>query len=237
MQIDIAKDYETMSERVADFILTELKQLPSLLFCASAGGTPTRPYERLAVRQKKQPALFKKMRVMQIDEWVGVTRSNSATCWMDLKTKLLAPLAIESGRFHGFKSDAADPQKESARMAQWLERNGPIDICILGLGLNGHIAMNDPADALLPHAHVSKLASSSRQHSMLAALKKKPRFGFTLGVADILSSRCILLLVNGGKKRAVLKRVLESPVTTRLPASFLHLHPNTKIFCDRASVS
>jgi galactosamine-6-phosphate isomerase len=236
MQIKIAKNYSAMSERAADFIVADLKQRPNLLLCASAGGTPTGPYEQLVARYSRQPRLFSKMRVVQIDEWVGPHPTHPSTCRYDLQTKLLRPLSIQPSRFRGYRSDASDPRRECRTMSGWLAKNGPIDICILGLGLNGHVAMNEPADVLVPHAHVSRLTSQSRKHSMLATLKRKPTHGLSLGMADILSSRIILLLVNGPKKRAILKRTLESKVTTRLPASFLHLHPNVIVFCDRAAL-
>jgi putative deaminase/isomerase len=237
MHIQIAKNYSEMSAQAADFIVAELKQRSNLLLCASAGGTPTGPYEQLAVRYARRPHLFKRMRVVQIDEWVGPAPTHPATCRYDLQTKLLSPLHIDRSRFRGFKSDCAAPQLESNRMSQWLAKNGPIDICILGLGLNGHIAMNEPGDELIPHAHVSKLTPQSQTHAMLATLKRKPNRGLTLGMADILASRIILLLVNGPKKRSILKRTLASRVTTRLPASFLHLHPNVLVFCDRAAAA
>jgi galactosamine-6-phosphate isomerase len=226
-----------MSARAADFIVVELKQRPDLLLCASAGGTPTGPYEQLATRYTRQPQLFKKMRVVQIDEWVGTRPTHPATCRYDLQTKLLAPLRIDPCRFRGYKSDAPDPHREPKSMSQWLAKNGPIDICILGLGLNGHIAMNEPGDALTPNAHVSKLTAQSQKHSMLATLKRKPRYGLTLGMADILSSRKVLLLVSGSTKTAILKRTLEPRVTTHLPASFLHLHPDMTVLCDRAAAA
>jgi galactosamine-6-phosphate isomerase len=237
MRIQIDKDYAAMSARAADFIVAELKQRPDLLLCASAGGTPTGPYEQLAARYTRQPRLFKKMRVLQIDEWVGPPPSHPSTCRYDLQTKLLGPLHIDSSRFRGYKSDAANPRRESAAMSQWLAKNGPIDICILGLGLNGHIAMNEPGDQLTPQAHVSKLTPQSQKHSMLATLNPKPRHGLTLGMADILASRIILLLVNGPKKRSILKRTLEPKISTHLPASFLHLHPNVIVFCDRVAAA
>jgi galactosamine-6-phosphate isomerase len=235
MYIQIDKDYPAMSARAADFIVEELKECPALLLCASAGGTPTGPYEQLAGRYTRQPHLFKKMRVVQIDEWIGPPPTHPSTCRYDLQTKLLAPLRIERSRFRGYKSDAADAYHEPKTMSQWLAKNGPIDICILGLGLNGHIAMNEPGNALTPHAHVSKLTAQSQKHSMLASLRRKPRLGLTLGMADILCSRKILLLVSGPSKRAILKRALQSRVTTHLPASFLHLHPDVTVLCDRAS--
>jgi galactosamine-6-phosphate isomerase len=237
MRIQIDKDYAAMSARTADFIAAELKQHPGLLLCASAGGTPTGPYEQLAARYTTQPQLFKKMRVVQIDEWVGPPPSHPATCRSDLQTKLLTPLRIQSSRFRGFKSDAADPHLETKTMSQWLAKNGPIDICILGLGLNGHIAMNEPGDALAPQAHVSKLTAQSQKHSMLATLKRKPRHGLTLGMADILASRKILLLVSGPAKTGILKRTLQPQITTHLPATFIHLHPDVTLLCDRAAAS
>jgi galactosamine-6-phosphate isomerase len=237
MRIRIDKDYDAMSARAADFIVAELKQRPDLLLCASAGGTPTGPYEQLAIRYARQPQLFSKMRVVQIDEWVGPHPTHPATCRYDLQTKLLTPLRINPSRFRGYKSDAADPHREARTMSQSLAKNGPIDICILGLGLNGHIAMNEPGDALTPKVHVSKLTAQSQKHSMLATLKRKPRYGLTLGMADILASRKILLLVSGPAKTAILKRTLQRQVTTDLPASFLHLHPDVTVLCDRAAAS
>jgi len=237
MRVQIDKDYAAMSARAVDFIVDELKQRPDLLLCASAGGTPTGPYEQLATHYARRPQLFKKMRVVQIDEWVGPPPSHPATCRYDLQTKLLAPLHIQGSLFRGYKSDAADPHLEARTMSQWLAKNGPIDICILGLGLNGHIAMNEPGDALVPHAHVSKLTLQSQKHSMLATLKRKPRLGLTLGMADILASWKILLLVSGSTKTAILKRTLQPKVTTHLPASFLHLHPDVTVLCDRAASS
>jgi galactosamine-6-phosphate isomerase len=237
MRIQIDKDYAAMSARAAEFIVAELKQRPNLLLCASAGGTPTGPYEQLAICYTRQPQLFKKMRVVQIDEWVGPPPTHPSTCRYDLQTKLLTPLRIQGPRFRGYKSDAADPHREAKSMSQWLAKNGPIDICILGLGLNGHIAMNEPGDALTPKAHVSKLTPQSQKHSMLATLERKPRFGLTLGMADILASRKILLLVSGPTKTAILKRTLQPQVATHLPASFLHLHADVTVFCDRAAAS
>lgn len=237
MRLQIAKDYCEMSAQTADFIIAELKQRPNLLLCASAGGTPTGPYEQLAVRHTRRPQLFKKMRVVQIDEWVGPAPTHPATCRYDLQTKLLTPLGIDRSRFRGFKSNCADPHLETKAMSRWLTKNGPIDICILGLGLNGHIAMNEPDDELIPCAHVSKLTAQSQKHSMLAILKRKPNHGLTLGMADILSSRKILLLVSGPTKTAILKRTLQPRVTTNLPASFLHLHHDVTVFCDRAGAS
>jgi galactosamine-6-phosphate isomerase len=237
LKIEIAKSYAAMSQRAADLIVAELKRRPDLLLCVSAGGTPTKAYERLAAWRTQQPRRFRKMRVLQIDEWGGLAPGSPASCQADLQTKLLDPLGIGPARYHGFTSDAADASADCERIARWLERNGPIDLCLLGLGVNGHVAMNEPARTLTPHAHVARLARSSQKHAMLQHLKRKPRYGLTLGLGDILSSRKILLLANGQLKQAVLKRLMEPRVTTKFPASFLWLHPDATVLCDRPAAT
>jgi len=235
LRCEIAADYERLSRRAAWFILRELKRRPDLLLCASAGGTPTRAYELLGRHARRRPYLFRRMRVLQIDEWCGVPHGNPASCETDLARKLLEPLRLDRKRYTGFRSDAADPEGECRRIAGWLARNGPIDICILGLGTNGHVALNEPGDALVPHVHVAKLTRSSQQHPMLKELRRKPRYGLTLGLADILSSRKLLLLVNGKHKRAAVQRLLKPNVTTRFPGSLLWLHPDATVLCDRGA--
>jgi galactosamine-6-phosphate isomerase len=235
LRLEVASYYEAMSRRAEEAIVAELKQSPELLLCASAGGTPTGLYQRLAQRHKLQPRLFKRMRVLQIDEWGALPRSHPATCEADLRAKLLEPLGIGRDRYAGFRTDAPDPKRECDRIARWLAANGPIDICILGLGLNGHVAMNEPAQTLSPGAHVARLTPSSLRHPMLKSSRVKPRHGLTLGLADILASRLVLLLVNGKHKQQALKQLLVPKVSTRFPASFLWLHPNACLLCDRES--
>jgi galactosamine-6-phosphate isomerase len=232
-RMQVLNNYEAMSRAAADFIFRELKRQPNLLLCVSAGATPTRTYQLLAARYVRQPKLFNRLRVLQIDEWVGLAPGDPATCAADLRRKLLEPLRIPPNRSMGFRTGATDPTAECGRIACWLAANGPIDVCILGLGKNGHVAINEPAEALAPFAHVAALAESSRNHAMLKDLTTKPSSGLTLGMADILRSRRVLLLVNGKQKLPAVRRLMKPEITTRFPASFLWLHPDATVLCDR----
>jgi galactosamine-6-phosphate isomerase len=233
LEVEVAETYEAMSRRAEQLIVRELKRNPALILCASAGSTPTRLYELLGARYVRQPRLFGRMRVLQIDEWGGLSSESLASCEEDLRSKLLEPLRVNKNRYVGFQSAAADPEAECSRVASWLANHGPIDICILGLGLNGHVAMNEPAETLVPKAHVAQLARSSLHHPMLKGLARKPRYGLTIGMGEILASRKILLLVNGAHKRAALERLLQPGATTRFPASLLWLHSEVTVLCDR----
>jgi galactosamine-6-phosphate isomerase len=101
--------------------------------------------------------------------------------------------------------------------------------------MNGHVAMNEPAASLQPAAHLAQLTPATLAHSMLANTKSKPGYGLTLGLAEILASREILLLVCGASKREPLGRLLKREIATEFPASFLWLHPNWTLLCDRAA--
>ncbi len=233
LRLEIAEDSEAMSGRAAAIIIASLKERPQLLLCASAGGTPTGTYRRLVDYHSRHAELFACLRVLQIDEWLGLAAGSPESCHADLCRKLVDPLGMEAKRFIAFRTDAGSPEAECGRVMSWLARHGPIDLCILGLGLNGHIAMNEPGEAVVPHAHVARLTPSSRRHAMLRRLDRKPKYGLTLGLKDILQSRKVLLLATGSPKREALGRLLTARVTTRFPASFLWLHPDATILCDQ----
>lgn len=233
LKFEVAESYAEMSRQAGKIIIAALKRRPTLLLCASAGGTPTGAYACLAAACERQPSLFRRMHVLQIDEWGGLEANAPATCAADLRRKLTAPLRLSARQFVGFRTEAKDPGAECERISRWLTIHGPIDVCVLGIGLNGHIAMNEPGEALRPQAHVAELAKSSLEHSLLRDLADKPKFGLTLGMWEILCARQILLLASGAAKRAVLRRLREPKITTQFPASFLWLHPNATVLCDR----
>jgi galactosamine-6-phosphate isomerase len=119
-----------------------------------------------------------------------------------------------------------------------MDNEGSIDLCLLGLGHNGHLGLIEPSEQIMPHWHLTDLSSSSLDHSMLQKYKARPSFGITLGMGDLLRSKHILLLVSGSHKKDVLKKMFDKKVSTSFPASFLWLHSNVTILCDReAAVS
>lgn len=122
---------------------------------------------------------------------------------------------------------------EIDKSKSYLKTNGPIDLCILGIGANGHLGFNEPADYLKSNVHKASLSKTSQNHPMILDSKVKLNYGITLGMADILMSKEILLLVCGENKKAVMRDFLLKNITTGLPASFLWLHANFHCFCEK----
>jgi len=229
--IQLQDSYESISRQAANRIEAALEQNPSLLLCAAGGSTPARAYELLVESKKQNPAAFASLRVVKLDEWGGIAMDDPGSCETQLKKQLINPLAVASNRYYSLQSNSESPEKVCQQMRNHLAAVGPIDLCILGLGVNGHIGMNEPAATLEPFTHVATLSEVSLRHPMLKS-SRTPAFGLTLGMVEILSSREILLLVNGTAKREALRTLLRREITTDFPASFLWLHSNWTLLCE-----
>ncbi len=234
--IHVSDDHESLSRLAADRILTAVAVKPDLLFCAAGGSTPLRTYDLLAEHCVRKPDACRGLRLIKLDEWGGLAMSDPGTCENQMQTHLVRPLGLSGDRYFGFISDASDPSGECNRISQRLALEGPIDLCVLGLGTNGHVAMNEPAQVLQPLAHVAQLADASLHHSMLAGARVRPTHGLTLGMGEILAAHEILLLVSGASKRGALARLRERALSTEFPASLLWLHSNWTVFCDREAL-
>ncbi len=235
LKIHLVRDYEGMSRRAAAHVMAALRRRPDMLLGAVTGDSPRETYRRLARTRARAPRHFARLRVLAMDEWMGLARGHAATCEAFVRQEIVGPLRVARPRWQSWRSDARDPVREARRVSRWLEREGPLDLCLLGLGRNGHLLMNEPGPSFEPSPHASRLLPSTRRHSMVRSLRPRPRFGFSLGLRDILRSREIVLLVSGRHKRAPLKRMLAGRVTTVCPASFLWLHPRVTVYCDRAA--
>lgn len=235
MKIEKYNSYEELSRKAKDIVVEEIKNKKNLLLCAATGGSPVVTYHLLGKEFQGQPELFDNLQIIKLDEWGGVPMNHPATCETYLQSHLIQPLQIPVSRYTGFSSNPKDPQKECARIQNKLDKTGPIDICILGLGMNGHVAFNEPAEFLHPHCHVAELSAESLEHTMAIEMQEKPTYGLTLGMADILHSKMIVILINGSQKKEIAKKFLSKKITSSVPASFLWLHPNVVCLIEKSA--
>ncbi|MFI5161666.1 MAG: 6-phosphogluconolactonase [Sphingobacteriales bacterium] len=234
MQITRCSSVAELNELASDLLLYEIKQNTHSLICAATGNSPTGIYQRFVERQYS--VIVENLVFIKLDEWYGLGAEDAGSCEAYMKKNLLKPLGISAERYISFDGKTPDPAKEFERVNQYLEENGPINLCILGLGTNGHIAFNEPADALQAHAHLATLSEASLSHNMITGTGVQIKHGMTLGMADILQSKKIILPVFGKSKRAIMERLMEGAVSSQLPASFLWLHPDVHCFyCENDS--
>lgn len=233
MKITYYDDYNQMSEYAKDLMLNIINYNKNSLLCLATGHSPLKSYQLFVEYYIKEPSLFNSCRILKLDEWGGVPINDPQTCESFLQENLLKPLKISPERYFAFISNPSDPVLECARIQTIINNQGPIDLCVLGLGNNGHIGFNEPADALLPHSHVATLSQASMQHSMAKAMQHTPTYGMTLGMSDILQAKKIILLITGKNKQSVVKQLLQQKITTHLPASLLWLHADVECLIDK----
>jgi len=229
MKITYCKDYQAMSKLAAQLVMDEVQLKKGLLFCAATGNSPTGMYAEMA----KNKSLFGNMRVVKMDEWGIIPLSHPDSCESYLQNHVLGPLAISNDRYTGFDTAADSVRPECEKMNTFISENGPFDICILGLGKNGHIAFNEPADFLQPDFHKATLAHSTIQHDPALSQGPEPAYGFCVGMGDILQTKKVIFLVTGKAKQEAINQILERKISTQCPASFLWLHPNVECLVDR----
>ena len=228
MRFNILPDREALDREAAALIWEAAGAKPDLLICLASGDTPTGTYGLLAAA----PERLASARFIQLDEWAGVGADDPASCAAYLEHTIRSPLAVPPERWIGFRGDAPDAAAECRRVEAALAAAGPIDLCILGLGRNGHLGLNEPAESfrsLLPCCDAYRAIARPFDAGGNDA---SVRQGLTLGLGDILRARRILLLVSGAAKQEPLARLADRRVTPALPASFLWLHGDAVCLCD-----
>ena len=236
LRLIVADNYEEMSQVSADLIYDEINKKRNLFICAAAGSTPTRTYELLVTKYHKKRQTFEQLRIIKLDEWVGLPMNDPATCEVYLQNHLVQPLNIDPSRYIAFNSSPDNPREEIQTIAKRLNQEGRIDLCILGIGINGHLGLNEPSSFLYPDTNLSELSTTTKKHPMLQKTGHSVQYGLSLGINDIMRSKSILLLVNGAHKEEAFKKFLSRKITTQFPVSMLWLHSNVTVVCDKETV-
>lgn len=224
-----------MSRKGFDLVKNEIDNKPELLFCVASGGSPSGLYSEMANHQKLNPDFCSKLQVVKLDEWGGLESGSTFTSEYDVQTKFIQPLGITTDRYLTIDPFTRNPEGDCDRMKAALEKS-PVDICILGIGVNGHIALNEPSDRLQLGFHIADLAESTLTNGMIKSLKQAPTFGMTMGVGEILRSKKIILFIAGSGKKEAFQTLLKEEIHTHFPASLLWLHPNVDVLVDQSVV-
>ena len=234
MKIIHCNSVAELNELASELLVNECREYPHSLVCAATGNSPTGIYRELV--KKQFSIVVENIRFIKLDEWYGLGKDDPGSCEYYLRKNLIEPLEVSPERYITFDGLTDDPEQEFKQVRHYLDNNGPIDLAILGLGTNGHIAFNEPADVLQPQPHLAQLSETSLSHSMITGKGNVITHGMTLGLADILQAKKIILPVFGQSKRAIMQRLMEGKVSTHLPASFLWLHHDvTCFYCENDS--
>ena len=238
MTVTVFKDERTLAKTLAAQIAHALGDTPGLVFGLPTGRTPIRLYHELGILHARGQADFSQATTFNLDEFLGVGPDHPGSYRAFMEQHLFSRVNVPRARIHILNGAAPDPEAECARYEAEIAAVGGIDLQILGIGTNGHIGFNEPARELAAHSHrVTLKASTRRSNAALFGgdLASVPTEALSMGMATILHARRIVLVATGKSKARCIARVKNGQLSTKLPASFLQLHPNVEILLDEAA--
>jgi glucosamine-6-phosphate deaminase len=235
MRIEIVAVEEALAARAADVICDVVRAKPAALLGLPTGATPVRTYAELERRVAAGAADFSRASVYAIDEFAGATRTTPGTNSVFYRQHL----NISQHALHCPNPSAHDADEHIRAFADAIRRADGLDLCVLGIGINGHIAFNEPGSSRDSRARVVDLSPASRAAHTVAfgSLDAVPERGMTLGVADLLEARSILVLASGSQKASIVQRAVEGPETAAVPASWLRSHADVMWVVDEAAAA
>ena len=238
MHIHISENYEELSLQSLDATVQYLQASAQPLLCVASGDSPKGLYAELVRRTQDQTLDISNWNFVGLDEWLGMDKFDEGSCAHMLEASLVKPLQLTNANSAFFNGKAKNTVEECARIESFISQKGGIDVAILGLGLNGHLGLNEPGTAITARSHVSVIHPLTQQVGQKYFRgETKLVNGITLGLATLNESSQIILVVNGERKAGIVKALVEGPVTDQLPASLLRNHPGFHLFLDKAAAS
>ena len=239
MRIISAKDYEAMSRQAANIIAAQVILKPDCVLGLATGGTPVGTYQELIARCQAGELDFSAVKTVNLDEYVGLDVTSDQSYIYFMRDNLFHHVNIDLANTNVPCGVAEDLDAECARYDELIRSYGGIDLQLLGLGHNGHIAFNEPADHFPVGTHKVELDDSTIQANKRFFEKEEdvPRSALTMGIGSIMGARKILMVVNGKGKAEIVKKAFFGPVTPQVPASVLQLHPDFTLVADEEALS
>lgn len=237
-RVEIFPNDRAAARALARRIVSALAQNPRLVLGLPTGKTPVGFYHELASIASAGHADFSQATTFNLDEFLGISPVHPGSYRKFMEHHLFSRVNLRAANIHFLDGSAPDPAAECRRYEKAIEEAGGIDIQILGIGTNGHIGFNEPANELQARSHRVTLSPETRRSN--AALfhgdpQAVPKEALSMGMATILHARAIILLATGRAKAPCVERLVNGPITTALPASFLQLHHNVEIMVDGAA--
>ncbi len=234
MEIIIADTQEEMSKIAADMIERQLLRKPSSVLGLATGSTPVGTYEQLVRRHKEEGLDFSKVITFNLDEYLDLSPSHEQSYRYFMDHHLFNHINVDPKNIHVPYGHAGEVEEFCEWYEDEIKRAGGIDVQILGIGADGHIAFNEPGSSLGSRTRLKTLTRQTIEDNarFFDNLDEVPRFAITMGVGTILEAKEIIILANGAKKAEIVAEAIEGPITAQVSASALQMHRQVTVIVD-----
>lgn len=228
---------DDFAEVAAGILFEAFSKANNPLVSFPTGTTPQDTYKALVQKYEDCRDVWDNLRYLCLDDYAGLPETDERLFKNWLGRELLDPLGIKNRIT--FNSAATETQAEAQHIQSYLDQHGPVDIMILGLGSNGHLAFNEPGSDFDSATRLVDLTQSTIESNARYwgdDIRRVPRTGYTLGLGDIMKARKVFLLITGAGKADILDKTLNGEITKDIPASILQNHPNLTIIADKSAL-
>lgn len=236
--VSIFNTYDALSDFAAEQIINTVQQNPMAVLCLAAGDTPRLTYQKMVALAHKKQLSFSGVTFIGLDEWIGIGPAIEGSCYHFLNELIFTPLSIKGERIFFFNGMAANLQTECKRIDATIKELGPIDLTLVGIGINGHIGFNEPGIDPELGAHIVALdAVTANVGQKYFREEKLLTQGISLGMSQIMASGKVVLVANGIKKAAIIRETMQGNISNVVPASFIRNHPKGMILLDKEAAA
>ncbi len=239
MRIYKATDYKDMSRIAANIIASQVVMKPDCVLGLATGSTPIGTYENLVAKYESGDLDFSEVTTVNLDEYKGLPRENDQSYYYFMHDNLFDHVNIKPENTHLPDGTKEDAEKECAEYEKLIASLGGQDLQLLGLGHNGHIGFNEPAEDFAKDTHCVDLQESTIEANkrFFASAEDVPKRAYTMGIGTIMQAKKILIVVSGADKAETVAKAFFGPITPKVPASVLQLHPDVILVADEAALS
>jgi len=213
---------------------------PDAVLGLATGSSPLGVYDELARRVAAGSLSLSRVRAFLLDEYVGLARGHEQSYRSVIERELVARVDLDPARVHGLDGTAEDLVAECARYEEAIAGGGGVDLQLLGIGRDGHVAFNEPGSSLGSRTRLKTLTQQTRRDNARffgGDVDVVPRHCLTQGVATILQARHLILLASGAGKAEAVRQLVEGPISASWPATALQLHPHVTVLLDPGAAS
>lgn len=239
MKILVFEKEEHLDAYVGEYICHFIRNHSQPVIGFATGSTPLGVYRYFIDNYQAQKVSFRQVKAFNLDEYVGLTPSHPRSFASAMKNELFSHIDILPENINALDGSKEDMIQECQRYESLIDAN-PIDIQILGIGMDGHIAYNEPGSPLDGACHVVDLYQESIESSLdygFAHIEEVPTQGVTQGIGTIMKAKQLIMMAKGEKKADLVKRMIYGEVTPDFPSSIIQRHPNVIVCLDRSAAS
>jgi len=239
MKVIVCKDSAEMSKVAAQIFADRIKKKPNLVLGLATGGTPVKMYKELIRMNKEEGLDFSKATSFNLDEYLGITGDHDQSYRYFMNDNLFNHVNIDKSKTHVLSGIAKDSAAECKAYEEAIKKAGGIDIQLLGIGGNGHIAFNEPGSAKDSRTRVVDLTKKTIEDNarFFKSADEVPKQALSMGNGTILEAKEIVLIADKTSKADAIAKSIEGPATEDVPASLLQNHPNVTFVIDKDAAS